>query len=91
MKDGKLVRWTFDIEGSVDIKSGESLMYFKGLGSLDPSDIAEVIKVDGLDTILKPVSLEDPKFPEMLDAWLGDDSQKRKDMILANDFSIASI
>lgn len=91
MKDGKLVRWTFDIEGSVDIKSGESLMYFKGLGSLDPSDIAEVIKVDGLDTILKPVSLEDPNFPAMLDAWLGDDSQKRKDMILANDFSIASI
>ena len=91
MKDGKLVRWTFDIEGSVDIKSGESLMYFKGLGSLDPSDITEVIKADGLETILKPVSLEDPRFAEMLDAWLGDDSQKRKDMILANNFSIASI
>nr|DAM32448.1 MAG TPA: DNA TOPOISOMERASE IV, B SUBUNIT [Caudoviricetes sp.] len=91
MKDGKLVRWTFDIEGSVDIKAGESLMYFKGLGTLDPQDIEAVIKADGLESILKPVSLEDPKFPEMLDAWLGDDSQKRKDMILANDFSIASI
>ena len=91
MKDGKLVRWTFDIEGTVDIKSGESLMYFKGLGSLDPSDISAVIEKDGLDTILKPVSLEDPNFPAMLDAWLGDDSQKRKDMILANNFSIASV
>lgn len=91
MKDGKLVRWTFDIEGSVDIKAGESLMYFKGLGSLDPQDITSVVAQDGFDSIIKPVSLEDPKFPEMLDAWLGDDSQKRKDMILANDFSIASI
>ena len=91
MKDGKLVRWTFDIEGSVDLKSGETLMYFKGLGTLDPSDIATVIKDAGLDAILKHVSLEDPNFPAMLDAWLGDDSQKRKDMILANNFSIASI
>lgn len=91
MKDGKLVRWTFDIEGSVDLKSGETLMYFKGLGTLDPQDIEAVIKTDGLESILKPVSLEDPRFAEMLDAWLGDDSQKRKDMILANDFSIASI
>ena len=91
MKDGKLVRWTFDIEGSVDIKSGESLMYFKGLGSLDPQDLTAVIEKDGFDTIIRSVSLDDPNFPAMLDAWLGDDSQKRKDMILANDFSIASI
>lgn len=91
MKDGKLVRWTFDIEGSVDIKPGESLMYFKGLGSLDPQDLTIVIEKDGFDTIVKPVSFDDPNFPAMLDAWLGDDSQKRKDMILANDFSIASI
>ena len=91
MKDGKLVRWSFDIEGSVDLKSGETLMYFKGLGTLDPQDIEAVIKSDSLDAIMKPVSLEDPRFAEMLDAWLGDDSQKRKDMILANNFSIASI
>lgn len=91
MKDGKLVRWSFDIEGSLDLKSGETLMYFKGLGTLDPQDIEAVIKSDSLDAIMKPVSLEDPRFAEMLDAWLGDDSQKRKDMILANDFSIASI
>ena len=91
MKDGKLVRWTFDIEGSVDLKSGETLMYFKGLGTLDPEDIATVIQGVGLEAILKHVSFDDPNFPAMLDAWLGDDSQKRKDMILVNDFSIASI
>ena len=91
MKDGKLVRWTFDIEGSVDIKSGESLMYFKGLGSLDPSDIDAVIKQVGMDGILYKMDLNVEGFEEIMDAWLGDDSQKRKDMILANDFSIAEI
>lgn len=91
MKDGKLTRWTFDLESSLDIKSGESLMYFKGLGSLDPSDIEEVIKRVGIDGILHKMDLDVEGFEETLDAWLGDDSQKRKDMILANDFNIAVI
>ena len=91
MKDGKLVRWAFDIESSVDIKAGESLMYFKGLGSLDPQDLATVVEKEGFNSIIQPVDLNNPNFPAMLDAWLGDDSQKRKDMILENDFNIASI
>lgn len=91
MKDGKLVRWSFDLEGSIDVKSGESLMYFKGLGTLDPSDMESIVKQVGMDGILYRIDLNVDGFEEMLDAWLGDDSQKRKDMILANDFSIASI
>ena len=91
MKDGKLVRWTFDLESSLDIKSGESLMYFKGLGSLDPSDIDAVVNQVGMDGILYKMDLNVEGFEEIMDAWLGDDSQKRKDMILANDFRIASI
>lgn len=91
MKDGKLVRWSFDLEGSIDVKSGESLMYFKGLGTLDPSDIESIVKQVGMDGILYRIDLNVDGFEEILDAWLGDDSQKRKDMILANDFSIASI
>ncbi len=91
MKDGKLVRWSFDLEGSIDVKYGESLMYFKGLGTLDPSDMESIVKQVGMDGILYRIDLNVDGFEEMLDAWLGDDSQKRKDMILANDFSIASI
>lgn len=91
MKDGKLVRWSFDLEGSIDVKSGESLMYFKGLGTLDPSDMESIVKQVGMDGILYRIDLNVDGFEEMLDAWLGDDSQKRKDMILANNFSIASI
>lgn len=91
MKDGTLVRWTFDLSGSLDLKSGESLMYFKGLGSLDPSDIDAVVKQVGMDGILYKMNLNVEGFEEIMDAWLGDDSQKRKDMILANDFSIANV
>lgn len=91
MKDGKLVRWTFDLEGSLDIKSGESLMYFKGLGTLDPSDIEVIVKDGGLDTILYRMNLDVEGFEEAMEAWLGDDADTRKRLILANDFNIAVI
>ena len=91
MKDGKLVRWTFNLEESVDIKSGESLMYFKGLGTLDPSDIDAVVKQVGMGGILSKMDLNVEGFEEAMEAWLGDDADTRKRLILANDFSIASI
>ena len=91
MKDGKLVRWTFDLEGSIDIKSGESLMYFKGLGTLDPSDIEAIVKDGGLDAILYRMDLDVEGFEEAMEAWLGDDADTRKRLILANDFNIAVI
>lgn len=91
MKDGKLVRWTFDLEGSIDIKSGESLMYFKGLGTLDPSDIEVIVKDGGLDAILYRMNLDVEGFEEAMEAWLGDDADTRKRLILANDFNIAVI
>lgn len=91
MKDGKLVRWSFNLEDSLDIKSGESLMYFKGLGTLDPSDIEAVVKQVGMDGILRRVDLNVEGFEEAMEAWLGDDADTRKRLILANDFSIASI
>ena len=91
MKDGKLVRWTFDLEGSIDIKSGESLMYFKGLGTLDPSDIEAIVKNGGLDAILYRMNLDVEGFEEAMEAWLGDDADTRKRLILANDFNIAVI
>lgn len=91
MKDGKLVRWTFDLEGSIDIKSGESLMYFKGLGTLDPSDIEVIVKDGGLDAILYRMNLDVEGFEEAMEAWLGDDADTRKRLILENDFNIAVI
>ena len=91
MKDGKLVRWTFDLEGSIDIKPGESLMYFKGLGTLDPSDIEAIVKDGGLDSILYRMNLDVEGFEEAMEAWLGDDADTRKRLILANDFNIAVI
>lgn len=91
MRDGKLVRWTFNLEESVDIKSGESLMYFKGLGTLDPSDIDAVVKRVGMGGILSKMDLNVEGFEEAMEAWLGDDADTRKRLIIANDFSIASI
>ena len=41
--------------------------------------------------ILSKMNLNVEGFEDVMEAWLGDDADTRKRLILANDFSIASI
>lgn len=91
MKNGKLVRWSYDLEGEFAIKSGETPIYFKGLGTLEPEDLSIVLKTDPIEKIIQKVELSETDLPEILEAWLGDDSGSRKDRIIQNNFSIAKI
>lgn len=86
-KNGKLQRWSFDLETEIEVKSGETPIYLKGLGSLDPSDLDVIIKKNGMQTLLTKVDFTGSE--SSLEAWLGDDSDIRKEMIKQNDFSIA--
>ena len=67
--------------------------YFKGLGSWSDADLRKVIEVEGLDAMMQKVQLDldNTKDVDILDAWLGSNSQLRKDLILENDFNIAKI
>lgn len=89
MKNGKLVRWSYNLTDNLAIKSGEISQYYKGLGTWDPEDFREVLKKDGIDNITQHVAFD--RSDDAMDAWLGDDSDKRKGMILDNDFSITRI
>lgn len=93
LKDGQLVRWSFSISEDLKIKGGEVSQYFKGLGTWDREDLKSVIDKEGLDKLLDKISIDqdNPDDLKILEAWLGDNSQARKDYILENDFNIAKV
>ena len=91
MKQGKLVRWSYNLTEDLKIKAGEVAHYYKGLGSWDPNDFSEVLKQDTLEGIIQRVNLEDSSADGRLEDWLGDESDRRKELIQNNNFNIAKI
>ena len=62
--------------------------YKKGLGSWDPEDLKFIINKDGLDQMIVGVTFDNMN---LLDDWLGVDSEPRKKYIVENEFNIAKI
>ena len=85
-KNGKVQRWTYSLDGSIEIKRGESVDYKKGLGSWDPEDLKYIIEQEGLDAMVSDVDFD---TIDIMDDWLGDDSAPRKKYIINNKFNIA--
>lgn len=92
-RKGELVRWSFDLKEDLKIKPSEQMQYYKGLGTWDREDLKHVLDTEGFENLLTKVELDmqNPDHLQILEAWLGADSQSRKDFILANDFNIAKI
>lgn len=88
-KNDKIVRWTYDINETLTPKSGEMSIYFKGLGTLEANEMNTIVATDGFDKILQQVDFSN--IETSLESWLGDDSDKRKELILKNNFSNANI
>lgn len=93
LKNDELIRWSFSISEDLKIKGGEVSHYFKGLGSWSAPELSMVIAKEGFDKLLDKISINqnNPDDLKILEAWLGDNSQSRKDFILENDFNIAKV
>jgi len=87
-KNNKLVRWYYNIEDDVKVNPGETSKYYKGLGSHKEADLKEIVAKDGLEKMIDMLEFDNDNI---IDDWLGDNTEKRKDYILANDFSIAKL
>lgn len=87
-KKDKLVKWYYNLSDKVDLKSGEKSSYYKGLGTWDEADLAHVVKTDGLAKMIDMIEFDND---EVIDHWLGDKSDKRKEYIVGNDFSITKL
>lgn len=82
------IKWAYSINDELFPKKGEEFSYQKGLGSWDIEDLKHIIQKDGLSKMVEIFNFDDSKI---IDDWLGDDSEPRKNYILANNFSIASL
>ena len=88
-KGKKLLRWTYDLNGELKLKSGEELKYFKGLGTWTKEDLRQVIEKDTLDKMIDIFEFDNL---EILDDWLNDKkADKRKEYIMNNEFDIAKV
>ena len=88
-KDGKIQRWTYSLDDRIEVKNNEISFYYKGLGSWNKDDFKTVIKQDGLDKMIEPLSFNYSN--KILDEWLGSSSDVRKQYILNNDFNIEDV
>lgn len=74
---------------SLNLKSGESGKYYKGLGSFKEKDLTHIIKTDGIIKMLRMFTLDNK---EILDDWLsGSKADKRKEYLQDNYFDITSV
>lgn len=65
--------------------------YYKGLGTWDNDELADLIKDNGMDMFLRRIVM-DEGGPRLIDSWMGKkNSDVRKDFLKQNDFSIFSI
>jgi len=87
-KKNKLTNWCYNLSDEVKLKTGEISNFRKGLGSWDSDDLKEIVQKDGLDKMIKIIDFDSD---EIIEEWLGNDSEPRKKYILANDFSIAKV
>lgn len=89
MKNKKPVRWSYNLSEELTPKHGETSKYFKGLGTHTKDTLKPVIAKDGLKKMIDMLEFDNN---EIIDDWLSDKkSDKRKEYIMANEFSIAKI
>ena len=86
-KNGKVYAWKYNLNDKTEYK-GEST-YVKGIGSWNPDDLKYIISKDGLEKMIQKVDFQGLQGLNLINEWLGDDSEPRKKYILNNEFKIA--
>lgn len=87
-KKGVPVNWVYSLDESLKVKKGEEFNYMKGLGSWPVEDLKYVLDADGLGKMIQMFDFNDE---EIMDEWLGNNSEYRKKYILDNDFDITMV
>lgn len=90
---GKIVKYFFTLAEfkEWEAKSGGNIngavQYLKGLGSWEREDLQYLIDKDGIESFIKCLTL-DPNSDKVIEEWLGDDTEPRKEYLRNHNFNI---
>lgn len=88
-KNGKITRWSYSLRDQIELKRGEELQYYKGLGTWDFKDLKYIVQQDGIETMIKLFDFSDI---EPYTNWLkGDRVETRKEELSQHLFNIANL
>lgn len=88
-KNKEIKGWYYNLSDEIKLKAGEVSKYMKGLGSHNSEDLKMIIEKEGLENMIYLIDFNDD---EVLDDWLSSTkSDKRKEYIILNEFSIAKV
>ncbi len=88
-KGKKVQRWVYNLNDDLKLQKGEKAKFLKGLGSSNASELEEIIKIDGLNNMIKMFDFSQDGL-KMLDDWLNSSkSDTRKEYLMSNSFDIA--
>lgn len=97
LKDNKdnIKKWFFKLNEFKDWEKANpdsklKIIYLKGLGSLETSDLDFIIDKTGFDSLLEEYYLDD-KSDKLMDDWLGSNSEPRKEYLKKYTFDINMI
>ncbi len=85
------VNWVYDLNEKVKTTSKTYSHYFKGLGGYTPEQLKHIIKIDGLDRMLKLIIKDEDAEKSLSDWYSKSKVDVRKEKIMDNDFSIIKI
>lgn len=87
--NGKIQGWKYNLDDKTEYKG--NVTYVKGIGSWNSDDLKYIISKDGLEKMIQKVDFQGLKGLNLVNQWLGDDSEPRKKYILKNNFKIAMV
>ena len=91
MKNKKPFKWVYSY-GEIHTLGDKDVKFYKGYGSWKPEDLKYVISVDGLDRMLEPIEYTKERDEQtILDWYMPENTDYRKEMIKYNDFDLIKI
>lgn len=89
LKNGIPQKWSYDIEGELEIKPGEVPHYYKGLGTWQKEQLDYIIQKEGFENMIENYEFDNPQI--LKEFLSSEDSDKRKEYIRHHNFSIAKV
>ena len=91
-KNKKIQNWVYNIQDMSSLNGpGLEVIYYKGLGSWKPDDIKVVLKAEGIDKMLVPLTFTE-EDNESIDNWYSNSkADKRKEFIMENEFQLIKL